>query len=293
MTGSLLLPTRCVYRAPAGERSFVSPSVFRAAWFAFLDHLVYVDLFRCPICCDDPKVLVGDGTAILLKEKHYVGVPITQPSTAEPVTRDHRRAQRCALSGPGTAGWSRARQLLWRLAHRIHGSTQGLARRAPPAGMLQDHEVQPLILALPLAMRGAVQLMCVATGVPCDMPTGNWAQAGDAILRVAARAQPGQEERSALARFLFSLASDSPVCSYLPASAAAQVQLASTGQQPLTADQLAEVGRVAPLVHSVICMFQAWGVHAWHFDVWRVFWLHLVQLSDLCHSGADAGPLLA
>lgn len=78
---------------------FCSVPHFRQVYQAWVIKIDKPFDFRCPVCEDEPHVLIGDATSESIQARHYCGQPITSFDADGPVAqRPHTRAERCLLS---------------------------------------------------------------------------------------------------------------------------------------------------------------------------------------------------
>ncbi len=169
-----------------GGITFASPTLFRQIYYAWASRLELCYIFKCPICGDNPEVLIGDATSESIQGKYYSGVPITEVPE-DPVTapRAHMRTDRCLLKSPAS------RKKLAVFAGTIASSTTSCITDTDSAEWTDLLEaVEPVHMA---------KLLTDINEHACKLVV---------------------HQQRHLSVMLKSMASDSPVLSYLPHAAA-------------------------------------------------------------------------
>jgi len=166
--------------------TFASPTLFRQVYYAWASRLELCYLFKCPLCGDNPEVLIGDATSESIQGKYFSGVPITEVPE-DPVTapRAHMRTDRRLFKSAAS------RKKLAAFAGTIVGSTTSCITDTDSAewtSLLEDAE--PVHMAA---------LLTDINERACEL-----------VVHHPMR----------LSVMLKSMASDSPVLSYLPNAAA-------------------------------------------------------------------------
>lgn len=301
-------------RAPDGK-DFPGATVWRGVWTIWLRRIHVANACSCPMCGDDPTRLICDGTGLYMPERHACGSGVRQQSGRDPAQRSHHSYERCALVGSGS-GKQALRKQLGLLADRVRtassqrqvgdgasgvgqpgGAGQG-RQRSTSGAAITDGDVLAALRASPDELRGLLLLTCCAAGIPYEGLQQHHEVAPALLMqKVAGKAvgvTPGAAHaRQVLARFVSSIASESPVCSYVPAAAVEILRAACASHAShFSLIELQSLQKVAPLVASVIALFTEWGAHRFRFQLWQRLWEHLAGVSELCHTGFDAGPIM-
>jgi len=124
--------------------------------------------FKCPVCGDNPEVLIGDATSESIQGKYSSGVPITEVPE-DPVTapRAHMRTDRCLLKS------SASRKKLAAFAGTIVGSITSCITDTDSAewtGSIEDVEpVHMAALLTDINEHASMQACCAPTkAFVCD-----------------------------------------------------------------------------------------------------------------------------
>ena len=195
-----------------GGITFASPTLFRQVYYAWASRLELCYLFKCPICGGNPEVLIDDATSESMQGKYYSGVPITAVPQ-DPVTapRAHMRTDRCLLKSAAS------RKKLAAFAGTIVGSTTSCITDTDSAewtGLLED--VEPVHMAA---------LLTDINEHACKLVV---------------------HQQRHLSVMLKSMASDSPVLSYLPHAVAELLLSAMPSITTFAPDLLAVLKFKAP-----------------------------------------------
>lgn len=296
LPGLCLCLIKCMIEVSGRSHSCIGCSVspfcglttWRHAVYAFIAGLDVSYVFKCPVCQDCPEVVIGDATMLTLRKEKYSGTPITQPNTSVPQipAPGHRRHNRCFQ--PDTS----ARQTLGALAQYVRGSG-GRGQRDPLPG-----DWAPSQISMPGRPRVQGALCAIA-----DM-AGPGKPPATALPPRGAGAALTASDRASVARFLDSLASDSPVLSYVPIAAAAvlrdavqpaQSVLAAPASAALAAttfsvEQLDCLALHAPVLYAVVRLLctRLRGFNL-RDATWSALFTLLADLSEGCVTSSARG----
>lgn len=281
-------------RLPAGKTAFCSANTFRDAWMAFNRHLEHATNFTCPECeaAGGIKVAICDGTYLVFKAHQCTARAMAAPADGQlaPLPRGTDRLTRCAVTGGGQLAAGR-RGALQQLSVFVRGTAE--RQRGGGEGVLTAEQALDALQQVPAVLQGAVALMCCAVG----MPRPAWSMANPptaAMYEAAEQAGLSADQRRWLARFLFSLGSESAVCSYIAPAAAHVLKAAcSTGLECLDASGAGVLAQEAPIVHAVLTILQSMGIHSFACAPWCLFWSSLAEHAIYNCTGSDAGGMLA
>lgn len=180
---------------PFGDEAFCSVQHFRQVYQAWAIKVDRKFLFRCPVCGDQPPVLVGDATSESIQARYYCGQSITD-AHADSIAqlRPHVRADRCMFRADAD------RKLLKGLASYVRGDNRtafGHQKITADKLFVLDDNEEALMEA---AMNQNMGSLVADVAHMCD------------------RLAPS--DRKVLGKMLGSLASDSPAISYSPLTVA-------------------------------------------------------------------------
>lgn len=250
-------------------REFCSESTFRRAYYSFLQQLQVKWVCKCPVCGDEPSILIGDATMITMSKSSYCGTPITEQSPGPTICLPgHRRAARSFMGiGSGT------HKGLEHLAAYVKGTGRS-------ARTVKSHPIP------------ASWNYMYGLGIRDDSALSN------AFTAFGSMSDAGlsSDARGKLAQFISCTASTSPVCSYFPTQVAGALQscmddgLATPSPQVFRAVQ-----RSAPIVHAVlkVLLEHSHEFLGEHFTLrdprWRALFRRLCTRSQVCHSMDPCG----
>ena len=234
---------------PSGQGA-AGPSGREAAGLAASEAADVPYCFFCPICKDKPCVLIGDATACTIQARYYSGTPITtidETLATVPRGEQQSRPQRCFCTSLGSSAAAAGERkecmlLLAKLSAHLAprasssaGSRRGSSSRA--AGSADSEWTASDAARLE-------QLAAPYGGARFAREVSNLCSSG--VL--------GREGKKALARLVASLATESPVLSYLPARPAAALQecLAAGMDAELSSAAWAALESDAPVVAGAL-----------------------------------------
>ena len=211
---------------------FCSVPHFRQVYRAWAIRMNRAFLFKCPECQNAPEVLIGDATSESIQARHYCGQPITDFDSDGPAeARPHPRADRCLFNSAAD------RKPLQDFAAYARGDGKTAFGHS---GVTQAHsfvfeEHHPSLQHL-LEAASKQDMASMVTDVGSMYEDSS------------------SPDRKVLAKMLRSMASDSPVASYLPREIAALVGalLANPGDRfpsELNAHSV-------PTVIGILCCFR-------------------------------------
>lgn len=192
--------------------------------------------FLCPTCKDKPRVLIGDATSATIQAQYYDGAPITETDRNQPpVARgvEQQRAARCFCTKQlAPAPRRECRQLLARLSAHIYpegrGSGSSGGKVAGQAGGRGGAG----------AGSGAAAGWTAVDARRLEELAGTYGAGPFVQAAHSACSQAlGKESRRALGQLLASLASESPVISYLPSQAAAALAGCMAAEVPILSSE--------------------------------------------------------
>ncbi len=245
---------------PGPSIPFMSIPQFRKVYYAFGSRLKQIWCFMCPTCQDHPDILVGDATSATMQKRFYEGSPLTAWDTSLPVhARPHTRQQRCFAG-------DEIRRLLQSAAAMLSGESpdpECLTALTDDCASLHNDEnfqISPFILYI----------------------------AGNASIL-------SEHDRKAVSTCLKDLASDSPVCAYVPVDVIAickrMLERSSNARSFLEQD--ADVfGTSAPLLAGMLRAMHDGQLHGTNLQPSCVSLIaHLVRRASLCVSGGNIAPM--
>lgn len=268
--------------------------------------------FKCSECGDDPEVLVCDGSYYTMQKQYYVGVPITTPAGQRVVPKPtHRRKGRCFSAEPKCR--EHLRQFAQHLANRANNGRAGARAAHVCKRALGGTAINSSTLVQHLAGSNACMgfdqvwgtLQLLAYGDPRSAPGSRRAsRAPDAPQLKRGYQEAGGVAARVLenmASFVFSLGSDSAVCSYVTTAAVGILTKARTRHAcaaweqeagHLSASEMEGLRQHSPLLHAVLDACCTWvvGFYPWAGQ-WGALLERLMGRSEACFAHPHAGEL--
>lgn len=267
--------------------------------------------FKCEECGDQPEVLIGDGSFFTMQQAFYEGTPITRPAAGgeAPVAapRHRRDGRRFTSNGDDRK--------------RLRAFSQWLANRGLPRARQQrvfkrvlcDTTLDSTSLAAqltPAAARGRGAVWCTLEALACRRSA--LAQGGVQLAGGFSGLRFPQVHR--IAAFVYSLGTDSAVCTYVSDAAAGVLTAAKQRHQAaydrwlsdgmpgggsaaprvgaLSSAELVDLEDHAPLLHAVLAACQCWvtGFYLWSSE-WGAFMDDMLAKSAACYDHPNLGEL--
>lgn len=261
---------------PATE--FLSHHLFRSAYYTFVAALDRTYEFQCAICKSAPKILICDATAATIRATWYEGTPVTTPCCS--ADRMVPGAQCSAHHKKRHAGNTRPKRSLAGNNKELRALLADYVKVVKEGGapIQANHH-----LLVGTSFKGLPELVRAIELVRSDL---------------------GQAQRSAVARFLHALASESAVSSYLPVRVAKELysylERDSASLLDLPGDIQALLLTWAPVVAGMLKPL--WAIQGAQrtqlLDLEPALlelFIKLAEVSVLCSNPSwdDAGPLLS
>lgn len=247
-----------------------------------------------------------DGTVISIDRSrmHPDFVPVTSTCNGVPKPRAHDRQGRMfvhdivQVQGNQTPSIAEVRDLMYGMCMHLRGKTTSNSH--PNAHAITNVEVVKLLSHAPAHCAGvfelisALLLMRPAVWPPESIRDSRmWCPnlALDAINSIA-NLPLNATTQECLSTFISCLCSTSPVCSYFPHEAVELIAPLLDGAQP-SPDFESSFRLASPMFCGAWKLFCSRGLHnSFTMPIWSCFWKEMCNLSTLCHTGFDGGPLL-
>jgi hypothetical protein len=299
----------CACRLHAASSAWRLPTVVSQCLTSQLAVVCLQWCFKCSECGDDPEVLVCDGSYYTMQKQYYVGAHITEGAGERVPKPTHRRRGRCFTATP------RSRKHLQQFSqHLANGANRGRA------GARAAHVCKRALGGTAIDSSTLVQhldgtdcrgfdevwatLQLLAHGPPSSAPGSSSASRAPGALRV--QLKPEYPARGVafwvlrnMAAFVFSLGSDSAVCSYVSNAAAGILDAAHArhqeGGEPaghFSPSEMEGLRQHAPLLHAVLDACCTWvvGFYPWAGH-WGALLQRLMGRSEACFEHPNAGEL--